>query len=147
MDLPVEAIEYELPDILRIEEYGLIPDSGGPGKYRGGLGIKRDIRMLTGPSYLSTRSDAQKFPPKGVLGARNGSPARYFLNREGEIQKIPGKNTNFRLKPGDYLSFETPGGGGYGDPKERDIEKVKEDIKQGYVSKEGAERDYGIKID
>jgi len=147
MDLPVEAIEYELPDILLIEEYGLVPDSGGPGKYRGGLGIKRGIRMLTGPAYLSTRSDAQKFPPKGVLGALDGTPARYFLNREGEIQKIPGKNTNFRLEPGDYLSFETPGGGGYGDPRDRDIAMVKEDVKQGYVSKEGAERDYGVKID
>lgn len=147
MDLPVESIEYELPDILRIEEYGLVADSGGPGKYRGGLGIRRGIRMLTGPAYLSTRSDAQKFPPKGVFGALDGSPARYFLSRDGKTQRIPGKNTNFRLQAGDYLSFETPGGGGYGEPKERDIEKIKDDIKKGYVSKETAERVYGVKMD
>jgi len=146
LDLPVEAIESELPDIIRVEKYELITDSGGSGKYRGGLGIRRDIRMLTGPAYLSTRSDAQKFPPRGVLGGEDGSPARYFLRRGDQEMRLPGKNTNFRLLSGDYLSFETPGGGAYGDPRERDIEEVKEDVKQGYVSHEGAEREYGVTI-
>jgi N-methylhydantoinase B len=147
LDLPVEAIEMELTDILRVEKYQLITDSGGPGKYRGGLGIRRDIRMLSDPAYLSTRSDAQKFAPKGVLGGQDGSVARYFLTRGGQIDKIPGKNTNFRLKAGDYLSFETPGGGGYGDPQDRDIKMIKEDIKQGYISKQAAEQDYGVELD
>ena len=147
LDLPVEAIETELSDILRVEKYELIPDSGGPGKYRGGLGIRRDIRMLSDPAYLSTRSDAQKFAPKGVLGGQDGSVARYFLRRGNQIDKIPGKNTNFRLKTGDYLSFETPGGGGYGDPQNRDIKMIKEDIKQGYISKQAADQDYGVKLD
>lgn len=102
--------------------------------------------MLTGPAYLSTRSDAQKFPPRGVLGGKAGSPARYFLRRGDQETRLPGKNTNFRLLSGDYLSFETPGGGAYGDPRERDIEEVKEDVKQGYVSHEGAEREYGVTI-
>ena len=89
-DLPVEAIEIEYPD-LRVEKYELVPDSGGPGKYRGGLGIRRDIRFLRGPGYLTTRSDAQKFAPKGVQGGKDGAPARYFLQRGGQIKKIPSK--------------------------------------------------------
>jgi len=146
LDLPVEGIELEYPDI-RVEKYELITDSGGPGKYRGGLGIRRDLRFLRGPGYLTTRSDAQKFPPRGVRSGKDGAPARYFLHRGGQIRRLPAKNTNFRLESGDYLSFETPGAGGYGDPKERDIEKVKEDVKQGYVSREAAEREYQVKID
>jgi len=144
--LPVEAIELEHPEI-RVEKYELIPDSGGPGKYRGGLGIRRDIRFLRGPGYLSTRSDAQKIPPRGVLGGKDGTPARYFLRRGDQIMRIPSKNTNFRLESGDYLSFETPGAGGYGNPLERDINRIKDDLKQGYITKEAAERDYGIKLD
>jgi N-methylhydantoinase B len=146
LDLPVEAIELEHPEI-RVEKYELIPDSGGPGKYRGGLGIRRDIRFLRGPGYLSTRSDAQKIPPRGVLGGKDGTPARYFLRRGDQIMRIPSKNTNFRLESGDYLSFETPGAGGYGNPLERDINRIKDDLKQGYITKEAAERDYGIKLD
>jgi N-methylhydantoinase B/oxoprolinase/acetone carboxylase alpha subunit len=61
--------------------------------------------------------------------------------------RIPSKNTNFRLESGDYLSFETPGAGGYGNPLERDINRIKDDLKQGYITKEAAERDYGIKLD
>ena len=142
-DLPVEAIEIEYPD-LRVEKYEIVPDSGGPGKYRGGLGIRRDIRFLRGPGYLTTRSDAQKFAPKGVQGGWDGAPARYFLQRGGQMKKIPSKNTNLKLESDDYVSFETPGGGGYGDPKERDIALVKEDIKQGYITPDAAKRDYGV---
>lgn len=147
MDLPVEAIESELTDILRVERYELISDSGGAGKYRGGLGFRRDIRILSDPAYLTTRSDAQKFPPKGVLGAKDGTTARYFLHREKEVSRIPAKNTNLRLYAGDYLSFETPGGGGYGDPAKRDPAKIKEDIKQGYVTTKGAKIDYGAIVE
>lgn len=146
LDLPVEAIELEYPDI-RVEKYELVTDSGGPGKHRGGLAIRRDIRFLRGPGYLSTRSDAQRFPPRGVLGGKDGTPARYFLHRGDQMIRIPAKNTNFRLESGDYLSFETPGGGGYGDPTERDIERIKDDVKQGYLSREAAEREYHTKIE
>jgi N-methylhydantoinase B len=146
LDLPVEAIEMDLKDILRVEKYELVTDSGGPGKYRGGLGIRRDIRILSDKAYLSTRSDAQKFAPKGVLGGRDGSPARYFKGLAEQAVRIPAKNTNHRLVSGDYLSFETPGGGGYGDPRERSIEKVREDVKQGYVSTVAAEAEYGVKV-
>jgi N-methylhydantoinase B len=147
LDLPVEAIEMDQQDILRVEKYELVTDSGGAGKYRGGLGIRRDIRILTHTAYLSTRSDAQKFAPKGVLGGGDGSPARYFKGLGEQPARLPAKNTNHRLVAGDYLSFETPGGGGYGDPRERSFDKVREDVKQGYVSKAAAEADYGTKVD
>jgi N-methylhydantoinase B len=146
LDLPVEAIELEYPDI-RVEKYELITDSGGPGRYRGGLGIRRDIQFLRGPGYLSTRSDAQRFPPRGVVEGKDGTPARYYLTRGDKTIRIPAKNTNFRLESGDYLIFETPGGGGFGDPRERDSERVKKDLKEGYVSREAALREYGIHID
>jgi len=146
LDLPVEAIELEYPDI-RIERYELIPDSGGPGRFRGGLGIRRNIRLLRGPGYLSTRSDAQKFPPKGVYGGKAGTPARYYLHRRGRTIQLPAKNTNFRLESGDLLSFETPGGGGYGNPRERDVELVKRDVREGYVSREAALAEYGVSTD
>jgi N-methylhydantoinase B len=146
MDLPVEAIELELPDI-RVERYELVADSGGPGKFRGGLGIRRDYRFLRGPGYLTTRSDAQKSAPKGVLGGLDGVPARYFLKRRGETVRLKSKNTNLRLETGDYLSFETPGGGGYGDPRDRARERILDDLRQGYISKDAAEKYYGVKVE
>jgi N-methylhydantoinase B len=141
LDLPVEAIELEYPDIL-VEKYELITDSGGAGKHRGGLGIRRDIRFLRGPGYLTTRSDAQKYAPKGVVGGMDGAPAQYFLTRDQRTVKLKAKNTNFRLEGGEYLRFETPGGGGYGPPQERNHQSIRDDLKNGYISKESAAKHY-----
>lgn len=141
MNTPVEAVELEYP--VTIERYEFIPDSGGAGKNRGGLSLRRDIRFLT--EVLWARySDRQKFSPQGLFGGKEGSRGALVLNpgtpREAR-QKSKGVS---RIKAGDLLSIRLPGSGGYGDPLERDPEKVRWDVLNGKVSRESALRDYGV---
>ena len=118
-DTPIEAVESEYP--LRVENYNLVTDSGGPGRNRGGLGHYRHTRYLHGEGYYTNRSETSKFPPKGVLGGRPGAPSKQRLIRAtGVVEDLPSKITNVSIRAGDLIWMSEPGGGGYGDPLDRE---------------------------
>lgn len=142
---PVEAIEHAYP--VRVCRSVLRQDSGGDGACRGGLGLRREIQFLAAEGSLSVLSDKNVIPPYGVRGGLSGAPNRFSVIRRGvEIQPsvLPGKVTGFRLVEGDVVVMETAGGGGYGDPLERDPRKVLADVRFGYVSPSKAREVYGV---
>jgi len=144
---PVEAIENVYP--LRVERSILRQDSGGPGRRRGGLGLRRDIRLLEGEAFLSVLSDRNVIPPYGVRQGLGGAPNRFTVIRnDGEIEPspLPGKVTGFKMQGSDVLVMRSAGGGGLGDPLEREAERVAEDVHSGYVSEQAARDIYGVVI-
>jgi N-methylhydantoinase B len=143
--IPVEACELEYP--LRYESYRLWKDSGGPGKNRGGLGIRKDIRVLQ-DCELNVRADRINYPPPGVLGGKPGKGGGYVLNEgtPGE-RRLPSKETGIRVRAGDLLTVYSSGGGGFGPARERDPERVRRDVRAGRVSPESARDDYGFLVD
>ncbi len=142
---PVEIFESDTP--LIIEKRGLITDSGGPGKMKGGLGRSVVIRIPddeyapTPPVNLGIQSGRYRYPPEGLFGGKDGAKAQFLVN---------GKSGNpyglTQLKPGDVVIMDAAGGGGYGDPLERDPELIENDVADGYVSMESAGNDYGVVI-
>jgi N-methylhydantoinase B len=142
--IPLELQETYLP--VRIEEFSLREDSGGAGEFRGGLGFRKRYYMLA-PCGLQTNLDRTKFPPWGVQGGKEGQPGRFTLvegatGRERPIEKEKG----LQLKAGDVVKVETGGGGGYGTPRARTLERIQRDLDGGYISKAAAERDYGVTV-
>jgi N-methylhydantoinase B len=123
-NLPIEALEAEFP--LRIEKYEFIPNSGGKGKFRGGLGLIREIRVLEDDILFSSHADRHKFPPWGWDGGREGMRGRFLLNGNKDI---PSKSSGLILKKNDIISIKTPGGGGFGNLKERSKNLIKMDIR------------------
>jgi len=144
MNTPVEAAELENPVI--IERYEFIPDSGGPGKYRGGLSLRRDIRFLTDVTW-ARYSDRQKFKPLGLFGGMKGSMGSLVLNPDTPGQKKCRSKGVDQIKAGDLLSICLPGSGGYGPPTERDPEAVRRDVVNGKISMESARKDYSVVLD
>ena len=133
-NVPIELIELDYP--LRIERYGLEPDTGGPGKHRGGLAIRRDYRILADDTMVSIRSDKRAYPPHGLLGGRPGTPSMTIVNPGGADERpVPVLVTDpLTLQSGDLFSHLMAGAGGYGDPFERDPEAVRGDVVLGKVS-------------
>ncbi|GAB4171266.1 MAG: hydantoinase B/oxoprolinase family protein [Thalassobaculales bacterium] len=145
-DAPIEVVEMEHP--LRVERYELVADTGGAGLRRGGLGLRREVRYLHGEGYVTNRSDAQKFPPPGVLGGGEGAPSRQSIERtDGSIEWLPSKVTNRSIVAGEMIRMATPGGGGHGDPRARPVEWVAEDVADGKVSVAAARAVYGVAVD
>jgi len=142
--IPLELQETTLA--VRIEEFSLREDSGGAGKFRGGLGFRKSYRML-GPCGLQTNLDRTRFPPWGVQGGREGRPGRFTLvdGRTGAERSIE-KERGLALAAGDLVRVETGGGGGYGPPGERALALIQRDLEAGYVTAAVAERDYGVTI-
>jgi N-methylhydantoinase B len=122
---PVEVLERQHP--IRIEEYALVPDSCGPGKWRGGLGIARSYRVLSETANLQLRSDRVKLRPYGLAGGGEARGTRNSLERDGVVQPLPGKVT-MTVGRGDVIRHEQAGGGGYGDPLARDPLRVARDV-------------------
>lgn len=145
-NLPIEVMEVEFP--VRVERYELIPDSGGPGLHRGGLGVWRDLRILAPDTQLANRSARQRFPPPGLDGGADGSLGLFQLN-PGTIdeKKLPSTCSELPLGEGDLLSIATPGGGGYGDPFARDPQAVLRDVREGKVKQTTARSAYGVVVD
>ena len=143
---PVEILESDTTMI--IESRSLIEDSGGPGKHRGGIGRQMIIRSPedsenpVGTTSIAVQAGRYIYPPEGIFGGKNGSKAQFLKN--GENADPSGLTF---CEPGDRISFVSAGGGGYGDPFERDPEAVKRDVKYGYVSIEKAKQDYGVIIE
>lgn len=144
-NLPIEALEREYP--LLVAEYKLRPDSGGAGKYRGGLGIERNIVALTPNITYSSLADRQQIAPWGLKSGRDGLPGRYMLVRKtGETRQVGSKESGVILDKGDMISIQTPGSGGYGDPLMRDPESIAQDLLERKVSKAQLKIQYGIEI-
>ena len=141
---PIEEVELSYPIMFR--RYELIPDSGGAGRFRGGLGVRRDYWFPYDDCRFSIISDGRKFAPWGLAGGADGSLARYTYDPEGEARDLPSK-ISFTVPKGKGVRVEIPGGGGFGDPRDRDPEKVRQDVRNGYVSVAAAEQHYGVKVD
>jgi N-methylhydantoinase B len=138
---PVEVWESLTGTLM--ERKALLVDSGGAGKYRGGLGQELIIRNDTGhPMTVACLGARTEFPPTGLHGGMPGERRRYWIN--GEPVHPKGR---YVLKPGDVISTVEPGGGGLGEPRERPAAAVLEDVRAGLVSVEGARRDYGVAVD
>jgi N-methylhydantoinase B len=128
---PVEETEQNYP--LRISRYELIDDSGGAGKHRGGLGIRRDYELIDHDASMTILSDRDHWGPWGLFGGHAGEKAYYIVNPKKESTFL-GSKLSVDLKSGTTLSFRTPGGGGYGLPEERDPNLVLKDVRDGKVS-------------
>jgi N-methylhydantoinase B len=143
---PVEEIETHFP--MRISRLALIEDSEGPGQFRGGLGLRRDYEFPDIPATFTVLSDRDHEGPHGLFGGETGRKAYYILNPEGgtsELRELTSKCV-VDIKPGDTVSFQTPGGGGYGPPEKRDPALVLKDVMNGKVSPERAEQIYRVMI-
>jgi N-methylhydantoinase B len=141
-NVPVEALETDHP-YMRVEEYAIRPDSAGEGRFRGGHGVRRTYRILAPGVTFNTYSDRHRFAPWGLFGGEPGAKSRYTVERDGETLVLPSK-TNAELRPGDLLVIETAGGGGYGDPRERDPAAVRRDVADGLLSPARAAEVHGL---
>ena len=141
---PIEELEAELP--VRVRRYELIPDSEGAGRTRGGLGVRRDLEFYDHEASFSLLTDRTESRPWGIFGGHAARPARFYRNPETAEETTLASKSTTTLDPGDVVSIQTPGGGGYGTPLERDPEDVLEDVRDGKVSVSKAEGAYGVVI-
>ncbi len=142
---PIEAVEQLYP--VRVEATTLRENSGGPGRWRGGLGLTRAVRIQAPSTTLSVLAEKAVLPPFGVCGGEPGARNRFWVQRDGQgisPSPLPGKVGGFPLLPGDLLLMESSGGGGFGDPLERDPALVVADVAEGYVTRDAAEATYGL---
>jgi N-methylhydantoinase B len=142
---PVEINEAEVP--IKILRYGLSTDSGGAGRWRGGLATELEFQVFSPATRVTVRNrDRCRFRPWGTLGGKAGKPSRMFLNPGCDNEVVLNNTDIFTVDPGDVVRIVSPGGGGRGCPTEREPERVLNDIVAGYVTQEGAERDYGVVV-
>jgi N-methylhydantoinase B len=138
---PVEATDMDF-DHFRIIGYGLIPDSAGHGRHRGGLGFYRSFEILKDGVNFAIYADRFRLAPYGLFGGTDGERARCEVVRDGKVIRLPSKG-RMDLKRGDILTLYTAGGGGYGPPAERQRSAIAEDLRQGYVTLDKARSVYG----
>ena len=136
---PIELQELYYP--LLYERHALRADSGGAGKFRGGIGLEVTVRPLCN-LFVSRNTDRIQCPPWGLLGGAEGMTNLTLVKRNGKEEKLPGKFSHFLVKPGEIVTFLTAGGGGYGPASQRDADALRRDIALGYVSEERANKDY-----
>jgi N-methylhydantoinase B len=132
---PVEMVEAIFP--LRFHRYGFVPDSGGAGEMRGGLGLERSWEFLAERGLFNGSFDAFQSRPYGLAGGAAGQGGSLSVTRDGVTTALAAKTIGHELRKGDVLSMITPGGGGHGDPRERDPDAVAEDVADGLVTAEG----------
>jgi N-methylhydantoinase B len=141
---PIEETELNYP--VRIVRYELVNDSDGAGRWRGGLGVRRDWLFPDEPTTFTILSDRDREGPHGLFGGQPGLRAAYVLNPDGEARKLSSKTT-VDLLPGDVISFRTCGGGGFGPPEEREPQGVLRDARDEKISLERAREVYRVAID
>ncbi len=141
-NIPVEVHETHNP--VRIHCLELIQDTGGAGKYRGGLGLRKDIELLAEEAIMTGLGDRHDTQPYGIFGGKAGARAETILNPDTHPQTLGSKDVT-SLRRGDIVSFRLAGAGGYGPPAERDLKAIRRDIADGYISVNAAARDYGVK--
>lgn len=143
---PVEIIESELP--LQVTRYGLVPDSGGPGEFRGGLAFLREFRFLAESSEFTLRADRRRHPPYGVAGGRPGAPSEnVFVDVDGEHPLPTMPMRAYRARRGDLFRVVSAGGGGFGRPFAREPARVLADVREEKVSVAAAHQQYGVVIE
>lgn len=144
----VEILEYQYPIV--IHRYGLMTDSGGAGKFRGGSGTHWEVEPLRDPMTVVMFGEGRRYPAPGALGAKSTvtepkvGRALYY-KKDGTVEEIK-KNVIATIAPGERFANENPGGGGVGDPKKRAVEEVLADVKNGLVSVEAAQQEYGVRV-
>jgi N-methylhydantoinase B len=144
-NIPVEVAETEWP--ILVERYGLVPDSGGAGRHRGGLAVERVWRVTVPDTLLQVRSDRQVHRPYGLAGgAPGGASSNLVFRLGGEVERMP-PMFGTTLQPGERFHHRMPGGGGFGDPFERDPEAVARDVLDEKVSAEAARELYGVVVE
>jgi N-methylhydantoinase B len=142
---PIEEMEAFYP--VRTLRYRLIPDSEGPGRWRGGLGVLREYTFPGHEPTFTVLADRRKFPPRGLLGGGDGKVARYtYVAPDGKERALSSKTT-IQIPPGVVVRYETCGGGGYGDPKERPVAAVVRDVREGKITPARAATSYGVALD
>ena len=143
MNTPIEILEMSFP--VRVNEYVLVTDSGGAGRFRGGLGASRTWTVLDHKARASACLERTKSAPFGLSGGKPGLAAKIWTEApNGDKGIAPGKG-GFDVPNGGQIHLRVPGSGGFGDPSERDINAIKEDVLDGYISEEAAETHYGVK--
>ena len=141
---PIEILEMSFP--LRVEEYALVPDSGGAGTYRGGLGVRRVWRVLEHQAHAAVCCERTVTPPFGLDGGHPGAPAKLeLIAPRSNARKLTSKG-GFLAPAGSIVVMEAPGSGGYGPPSGRDTRALSEDLLDGYVTPAEARRIYGVKL-
>lgn len=140
---PIEEMEAGYP--VSVVRYQLIPDSGGAGQYRGGLGLRRDY-LFEGDVQLSVMADRVKFAPQGLDGGRPGSPCRFIVDPDGDARELPSK-FSIPVAAGSTVSVQIGGGGGFGLPQLRSGGAIADDIASGKISTEHARTEYGYSPD
>ncbi|MCQ4159527.1 hydantoinase B/oxoprolinase family protein [Roseomonas sp. GC11] len=140
---PIEITETEVP--IQMLRYGLLPDSGGAGRMRGGLATVMEFKVFAPNSRVTARNrDRCRFRPWGTLGGQPGQPSDFILNPGTARAVVLGNADLVTMNPGDVLHIHSPGGGGRGSPLERDPALVARDVTRGYVSPASARADYGV---
>ena len=142
---PVEIAEVETP--VRIEEYGILPDTAGPGKHRGAPSIVRDVRLLEEEAVLQVRSDKRRNLAFGLHGGKSGSPSWNIVNPTAEDEITLTPMGVGQMKRGDIIHHVMASGGGWGDPLERDPQLVREDVRNGIYTVGFVRREFGVVID
>jgi N-methylhydantoinase B len=137
---PIEILESEFP--CRITRFDLVPDSGGPGRWRGGLAMRREYELLEDATVIR-RFNKTRFPPKGVAGGKEGTRARFVVRVGTDREFETPASARVDMRAGERFLLQSAGGGGYGDPRERDRAALARDLAEGYVTREGAVMDYG----
>ena len=141
-NIPTEYLETYYPMV--IESYGSIKDTGGAGLHRGGNGIEK-VYLLLAEGDVSIHDDRHLSQPWGILGGRPGAVSeKWLIRKDGEKSPLPSKIDNVRVQPGDRIVFCTAGGGGWGDPLERDPKRVRNDVARRLLSADSARDDYGV---
>jgi N-methylhydantoinase B len=144
-NMPVEVAEVRFP--FRVEHFEFAQDSGGPGKYRGGLGVRRDYIIINHDCGMTVTTDRViHTPPWGIFGGKSGRPSITKVFRANGSEESWRKVSNLPLHDGDITSFQTGGGGGYGSPLDREPEEVLLDVVSGYISFQSASENYGVII-
>jgi N-methylhydantoinase B len=144
-NIPMEMIEAGYP--LRVGKYALVRDSGGPGRYRGGLGVIKTLTPMGHDCRVIATFERSKYSPAwGLFGGDAGGANRLTLHRRDASMEPHVKVTNMLVSQGETVSYEAGGGGGYGPAFEREPERVLDDVRNDYVSNEAARRDYGVAI-
>lgn len=142
-NIPIEVTEATTP--ISIERLGFIEDSAGAGRYRGGCGIRKDLKLLVGPVHLTNLSDRYKIGPWGLSGGRAGATGSAVLEQGGSERPLQSKLT-CDLDAGSVIRYSSSGAGGWGEPCDRDRQAVLDDVLDGYVSEREAFDTYGVKV-
>jgi N-methylhydantoinase B len=144
MNTPIEILEMSFP--VRVERYEITPDSGGPGRHRGGCGVDRTWRVLGSPATASVCFERTRSAPFGLRGGHAGGAARIVLiGADGSHTELNSKGS-LTVPPDSVIWFRAPGSGGYGPPSERDVARLRQDLQNGYVSPRAARQSYGLDL-